>query len=408
MTTLTRSLFAALRPLSTAGAALFCAGLLLSISGAQTFAAGDEEQITRMVELLNPAQTGEDITRHGPFVGEPASDIAAAVKAGTWFSFFVFLPFLVLPQILLVVIIFKFRAKANPNPPATFTHNMRLEFAWTAIPVVALLVVAVPITRLLSYQETPPLELARGNAFTMEVVGRQYSWIYNYPEEDLRVANFSVRDLPQVRQHILDRVESPERMNVVQESAVFPKGRTATLFLTSQDVNHAWWVPAFGVKKDTFADRHTHTWFTPTKVGFFEGTCAELCGADHGIMKITATVLEPEDYRAWVRFKRHERPAQRVVDAIREGEDEGAEAFTAYVEEDSSPLRLQALRFWMAYDTAIHTTLWREAATRPFAGGIDGFDEYIALSEARVARLQELLENFLQQQQLDTPEGTDA
>lgn len=374
----------------------------------------EDSDIARLVHLLNPAQVGDEhIATTSPFVGEPASDIAAAIKQGTWFSVLVFAPFLILPQILLVVVIFKFRASKRPGPAATFTHNTRLEILWTAIPVVALLVVAVPITRLLDYQESPPPAIARGvSPFTVEVIGRQYSWVYNYPDLDLRVAMYTVRELPTPITERPEGAPPRERYSAVQESVVFPKYSPVTLFLTSQDVNHAWWVPAFAVKKDTFADRYTHTWFTPTRVGFYKGTCAELCGADHGIMKITATVLEPEDFQRWVSFKRHERDARRVVEALREGE--GDEAFAAFVAAGDSADRINALRFWQAYDVAIHTTLWHEAATRPFAGGIDAEEhqQFLARISQRELTLRSLIDNHIRRQietqRAPQTEGTDA
>lgn len=368
----------------------------------------EDADIERLVELLNPAQVSEDITQSGPFVGTPASDIAAKVKTGTWFSFFVFLPFLVLPQVLLVIIIFKFRANnpKNSKPPATFTHNFRLEVVWTAIPVLALLVVAVPITRLLDYQEKPPLALAQNDAFSVEVIGRQYSWIYQYPEDNIKVESYVIRELPETRHKAKEGGPPLERLSSVQESVVFPKGTPVTLFLTATDVNHAWWVPAFGVKKDCIPDRYNHTWFTPTMAGFFEGTCAELCGADHGIMKISATVLEPEDYRIWVTFKRHEQAAKRVVEAIRA--NEASESFAAYVASDDSRMRLAALRFWLAYDNAIHSSLWKEAAERRFAGGIDGLDDYLQRLNDRQGLLNDLIANYMLQKRSPAVEGSDV
>lgn len=377
--------------------------------------ADDIDPVESLVEQVNPAADSlalrGSIFDSGPFVGHAASDVAQAVKSGTWFSFFVFLPFLILPQILLVIIIIKFRGNNPANKdrqPATFVHNTRLELVWTAIPVVALIIVAIPITRILDYQERPPAGLHQGDTFTMEVVGRQYSWIYNYPQEDLRVGTYPVRDLPEV--HLEEGAPRPERISSVQEAAVFPLDRTASLFLTSQDVNHAWWVPAFGVKKDTFVDRHTHTWFTPNTVGYFKGTCAELCGENHGIMKISAVVLDEDDYRRWVSFKRHERDARRVVDAISQDDDGEAaeEAFATYIAAGDSSTRLSALRFWLLYDIAIHETLWNEAASRPFAGGIQGLDEFLERTQARRDTLHALLDRHLQDQADLDPQGTDA
>ena len=363
----------------------------------------EQAQIDRMIEVLNPAQydeDGTDITKYGPFVGESVTTISEKVKAGTWYSFLVFLPFLVLPLALLLIIVFKFRAGVRKGQaPATFTHNVKLEIVWTAIPVLALLIVAVPITRLLDYQESPPEVLTqeaidRGDVFSVEVIGRQFNWLYKYPTEHINVGSFVLRDLPTPR-IIAEAGHPQERLTAVQEAVVFRRDDIVNLFLQATDVNHAWWVPAFAVKKDTLTDRPTHTWFKPSKRGFYEGACSELCGADHSIMKIVASVLDPEEYTLWVDFKRHEDDALAVVAGLREGE--GEKAFAAYVAKDSSPESLAALKFWFGYDKAIHASIWSLAAESRFAafgGGVDGYDEFKQRQKDRSNTFSALIESF--------------
>ncbi len=390
---------------------MFIPAVLFLLLGTNALQAVEQSQIDKMIEVLNPAQIDEDITDYGPFVGESVTSISEKVKSGTWFSFLVFLPFLVLPQVLLLIIIFKFRSGARKGKkPATFTHNVKLEIVWTAIPVLALLVVAVPISRLLDYQESPPEILTqeaidRGDVFTVEVIGRQFNWLYEYPTEQISVGSFILRDTPTPRIQV-EEGGRQERLTTVQESAVFRRDDIVNLFLQATDVNHAWWVPAFAVKKDTLTDRPTHTWFKPTKRGFYEGACSELCGADHGIMKIVATVLDPEEYTLWVDFKRHESSALSVVAGLREGT--GEEAFAAYLEKDSSPESIAALKFWFGYDKAIHASIWDLAAENEFAGGIDGLDEFKQRQEDRTNKFNALLETVTGIEENTSAKGSDV
>jgi cytochrome c oxidase subunit 2 len=367
--------------------ALLC---LLALT-ALPLAAEDGIDVNRLVELLNPYQN-VDIAETSGFFGEPVSDIAKQIKTGAWFSFLVFLPFLVLPQVLLLIIIFRFKDKGKKG--ATFTHNNRLEIIWTAIPVLALIVVMIPITPLLYHQESPPVQATRGaDAFSVEVIGKQFAWDYNYPDQDISVGSYPVRDLPPLPE---GAPETSQRMASVQEPAVFIKDRPVTLFLKSNDVNHAWWVPAFGVKKDTYIDRHTHTWFTPLKTGYYEGACAELCGQGHGIMKINAVVLEEEDFKIWVYLKIQQKEANVVVGAIRSGEGADA-AVSEYLAVSDTAKRRDALRFWMAYDGIVNSSVLKESAANKFGSVPD-----LAAREATIAQRNDQLEQLISQVQTST------
>lgn len=313
--------------------------LLLVALGAACCGLGAQEQddIDRLVEALNPYQ-GVVIT--DTFL-EPASDIAEEVQKAAWFSFLVFLPFLVLPQVLLLVVIFKFRDRRDGRRPSTFVHNNTLEITWTLIPIVALIIVAIPVTAVLVYTEYPPGDVPDRDALLVDITGRQFAWKYEYPQYDLAFETESGHQLP----------------------VVLEKDRTVKMRLTSRDVNHAWSVPAFGVKKDAFINRWNYMWFTPRRPGFYEGHCYELCGENHGQMLISAVVLEEEDFERWTAFERNRFPAGEVVEALRAAEDGGdaertalAEAVATYLDESALPSRRDALRFWAAYD--YHTEAW--------------------------------------------------
>jgi hypothetical protein len=139
---------------------------------------------------------------------------------------------------------------------------------------------------------------------------------------------------------------------------VIPKGRTVELHMTSDDVNHAWWIPPFGVKKDCIKGRDTYAWFTPDTIGFFKGQCAELCGDGHGIMIITAAVVEKPDFERFIALQRVKDDTLKVWTAIQPPPgtaiDEKAlrEAVTGFLAKGRSPERQYALRYWVACNYA--------------------------------------------------------
>ncbi|MCX8039873.1 MAG: cytochrome c oxidase subunit II [Planctomycetota bacterium] len=276
-----------------------------------------------------------------PIVGAfdaPASDIARDTARATWLSLAVFLPFLVLPQVLLVWIIWKFRDRGDGRRAATFVGNHTLEIVWTAIPIIALVIVSVAIWDLVVKTELPPADQRRD--MVVEVRGKSFAWDYKYQ----RLGG----ERPTRRE---DQIEIGQDVAGLQEPLVLVKGRRVILNLTSNDVLHAWWVPAFGVKKDTIKGRYTHTWFTPERTGFFKGQCAELCGQGHGIMLISALVVEEPEFALWVELQRRRAETVRTWTALAAREVDPAAldaAVTAYLERGADPWRLFALRYWMA------------------------------------------------------------
>lgn len=305
--------------------------LLLFLSLPMVSGAVDHDRVASLAAEVNPAQ---NTTIIDPFFDTPASDVAQVIQDGTYFSFLVFLPFLVLPQILLIYVIFTFRDRRDGRKPAAFVHNEKLELLWTAIPIVALVVVAIPMVQILEYQDSPPVEAHRGDTLDVEVIGKNaFVWEYRYPAYDI---GFQIHN-------VTSRL-------ALQEAVVFEKGKTTQLFLTAEEVTHAWWVPAFGVKKDCYVDRTTHAWFTPTETGFYEGQCAELCGEGHSRMKISAVVLEAPAFKRWVAYQQHRAEAGEVLLVLEEGGDL-ASAVSAFLAADRSAERAEALCFWHKYHT---------------------------------------------------------
>lgn len=275
-----------------------------------------------------------------------ASDIAHDVSVNNWFNLLVFLPFLVAPQILLLVVIFKFRDRGDGRKPATFMTNHKLEAIWTIIPCLALVVVSVPVWHVLYKMELPPDAVDTNDArqaTLVKIIGKKFSWEYEYKHEGLAGIN----------------LDAGRR----QEPLVLAKDRTAVISMTSNDVNHAWWIPAFGVKKDCIRGRYTNAWFTPDSLGVYKGNCTELCGEGHGIMWISAIVVTPEEFDVWTTVQRHRADAFRVWMLLQPvgggGTDEGRvrEAVARYFEKDRSPARRFALRYWVS---ANYLTLRRD------------------------------------------------
>ena len=144
----------------------------------------------------------------------------------------------------------------------------------------------------------------------------------------------------------------------IQEAVVLAKGRTTQLNITSDDVNHAWWIPAFGVKRDAFKGRFTFVWFTPERVGPFKGQCVELCGEGHGKMLIFSSVVEPADFARYLDLLRRRDDTLKVWSLLQPAPGTAIdakalrEAVTAYLAKGRDAERLYALRYWIASNYA--------------------------------------------------------
>ncbi len=192
---------------------------------------------------------------------------------------------------LLVWIMIRYNAKTNPTPSAT-THNTVLEVAWTVIPVLILVAIAIPSFRLLYFQETiPPADL------TVKAIGKQWFWTYEYPDN----GNFTFDALlvPDRRSQPVVP-DGPPRLLGASNNVVVPVGKTVRLITTGADVIHSWTIPSFGVKIDAVPGRINQTWFKADREGIFYGQCSELCGARHAFMPIAVEVVSEERFNQWV------------------------------------------------------------------------------------------------------------
>jgi len=183
---------------------------------------------------------------------------------------------------LLIAVVVKFNAKANPVPSKT-THNTLIEVAWTLIPVLILVAIAVPSFRLLFLElDVPKADL------TVKATGKQWYWSYAYPDN----GKFEFDSL-------MSQDKKPRLLGVDNEMVV-PVNKVVRVQVTGADVIHAFAMPAFGVKIDAIPGRLNETWFKATKTGMFYGQCSELCGKDHAFMPIAVRVVDDQEFASWV------------------------------------------------------------------------------------------------------------
>jgi len=189
--------------------------------------------------------------------------------------------------ILLVVVMVRFNARTNPIPSRT-THNTLIEIAWTLIPIVILMFIAVPSFKLLFLQlNVPAADL------TVKATGKQWYWSYSYPDN----GQFEFDSL-MLKEG--ERKEGQPRLLAVDNEMVVPVNKTVRVITTGSDVIHSFAVPSFGIKIDAVPGRINETWFTATREGVYYGQCSELCGKDHAFMPIAVHVVSEQAFSAWV------------------------------------------------------------------------------------------------------------
>jgi cytochrome c oxidase subunit II len=189
--------------------------------------------------------------------------------------------------VLLVIIMVRFNARANPEPSRT-THNTLLEVAWTVVPIVILLVIAVPSFKLLFLQLNLPAA-----DMTVKATGKQWFWSYSYPDH----GKFEFDSLMLKADEL--KADQPRLLSVDNEMVV-PVNKTVHVIVTGSDVIHAFAVPSFGVKIDAVPGRINETWFKATREGVYHGQCSELCGKDHAFMPIVVRVVSEQAFATWV------------------------------------------------------------------------------------------------------------
>ena len=189
---------------------------------------------------------------------------------------------------LLVAIVVKFNARANPVPSRT-THNTLIEVAWTLIPVMILVGIAIPSFKLL-FQE---LDIPKAD-LTIKATGNQWNWTYAYPDDKIEYTSIMLSEEDRAKLS-----PPPPRLLGVYHAIVVPVDKIVRVQTTGADVIHSFAVPAFGIKIDAIPGRLNETWFKATKLGVYYGQCSELCGKDHAFMPIVVKVVNDKDYDDW-------------------------------------------------------------------------------------------------------------
>jgi cytochrome c oxidase subunit II len=190
--------------------------------------------------------------------------------------------------VILLYIFVKFNAKANPVASKT-THNTLLEIVWTTVPVLILVVIAIPSFRLLYAQDVIPEA-----DVTIKAIGNQWYWSYEYPDHEEIM--FDAIMLEEGDEGYNDH----PRLLGADERVVVPVNKVIRVQVTATDVIHAWTIPAFGSKIDAVPGKLNETWFKATKEGLYYGQCSELCGIRHGFMPIMVEVVSQAEYEAWL------------------------------------------------------------------------------------------------------------
>ena len=185
--------------------------------------------------------------------------------------------------------------KSQGYKAANFHHSTSVEVVWTVIPCIILIVMAWPATKtVIAMKDTSEADI------TIKATGYQWMWGYDYLQgEGEGISFFSKLSTPK------SQIENSEAKGEnylleVDNNVVVPVGKKVRVIITANDVIHAWWVPALGVKQDAIPGFIRDSWFTADTPGIYRGQCAELCGKDHGYMPIVVEVMNDEDYAQWV------------------------------------------------------------------------------------------------------------
>lgn len=201
----------------------------------------------------------------------------------------------------MIYALLKFRHSQGAVPDTTMVHSTKVEIIWTIIPVVILVVMAIPAAEVIL-----KVEDTRDSQLTVRVTGYQWKWEYNYMDAAEGVDFFStIEQKSNFARQLgsgIDPNTVPNYLLEVDHPMVVPSNTKVRILLTSQDVIHAWWVPDFGTKRSAVPGFINELWFKvePGKEGIYRGQCAALCGADHAFMPVVVEVKTPDDFKKWV------------------------------------------------------------------------------------------------------------
>jgi cytochrome c oxidase subunit 2 len=271
--------------------------------GKQGFLRKTGTALGALVAILAASPAMAEITEFQTGFQEAASPVMAQIEAFHTELFYIITFVSLFVLALLGWIALKYRASANPVPSKVH-HNTILEVAWTIIPVIILVVIAIPSFKLLYFEAVIPKA-----DVTIRAIGKQWFWSYEYPGK----AGFTFDSL-----HLddaADKAAGKPRLLGVDNPIYVPVNKVIAVDTIGADVIHSWAMPQMGVKMDAVPGRINHTWFKATKTGIYYGQCSELCGASHAFMPIELHVVSQAEYDAWLAVAQKKFTALAALDA---------------------------------------------------------------------------------------------
>ena len=217
----------------------------------------------------------------------PATENARAMEDFHDLLLVIIIGITALVAILLTYVVWRYRASRNPVP-RQFTHNTLIEVLWTIVPVIILVIIAIPSFNLLYY-----LDRTTDPEITIEVTGQQFSWVYEYPDHGGITIYSNMKQEDQLE-------EGEPYLLAVDDPMVVPIHTNVQLLIKGADVIHSFGVNPFGLKTDAVPGRTNETWFRADTLGVFYGQCSEICGANHAYMPIEIRVVEQDEFEQWV------------------------------------------------------------------------------------------------------------
>ncbi len=198
---------------------------------------------------------------------------------------------------LLVYVMYRFSESRNPTP-SRVTHNTLIEVMWTVLPIIILVMIAVPSFKLLNLQYSFP-----NPDLTIKATGYQWYWSHEYPDQGGFAFDSYMLD-DEGRKELIDKGIDAPRNLAVDNDVVVPVNKVVHVMITAEDVLHNWTIPAFGSKTDAVPGRLTATWFKAEREGVFYGQCSELCGINHAYMPIAVRVVSEDVFNKWVEARK--------------------------------------------------------------------------------------------------------
>lgn len=265
-----------------------------------------------LVFAIEPASAG--ISQPGlgqPAPGQlglqlPATEVARDINALYDTINYIIIAITIFVFALLAYVVLRFNEKSNPTPSKT-SHNTLLEVAWTVVPILILVAIAIPSFKLLYFQYSFPKP-----EVTIKATANAWFWSYEYPDHgEFEISSYALSDEDA-------KAQNKPRLLAVDNEIVVPVNKVVHVLLTSNDVIHNWTIPSFGSKVDAVPGRTTMTWFKPEIEGVFYGQCSELCGKDHAKMPIAVRVVNEETYQKWIEAWKEEDEdlAKEILDAV--------------------------------------------------------------------------------------------